>query len=159
MLGTIHVIFRGGVGLSFWYSPRKISDKIRAFFFGGSRTGSVFQTSPRFSKQLDNSARLSRYFNTQSRLLWQLQLISGFRDNLTTLHLGFHDNFMLNSGFLNNLTLNKGFCDNCTLQQNLPGNFIVNFTQYTCSQADFKLELFWPVWVNITYFKHNNWSY
>ena len=147
-------------GSSFWYSPRKISDKIRAiFFFAGPRARSVFQTSPRVSKQLDNSDRLSRYFNTQSWLLWQLQLNSGFRDNLTTLHLGFHDNFMLNSGFLNNLTLNKGFRDNCTLQQNLPDNFIVNFTQYTGSQANFKLELFWPVWVNITHFKHNNRSY
>ena len=59
------------------------------------------------------------------------------------LNSGFRDNYMLNSGFCHKFKLNLGFRDNCTLQEEQPDNFIVKWTLFLGSLANFTLGLIW----------------
>ena len=69
-------------------------------------------------------------------------LNSGFRDNYM-LNSGFHAKFRLNSCFWHQFKLNLGFRDNCTLQEEQPDSFIVNWTLFLGSLANFTLRLIW----------------
>ena len=65
-------------------------------------------------------------------------LNNGFRDSYV-FNSGCHNKFRLNSGFCHNFTLNLGFRDNCTLQEKQLDSFIVKFTLFLGSLANFTL--------------------
>ena len=67
---------------------------------------------------------------------------SGFRNNYK-LNSGFNNKFRLNSGFCHKFKLTLGFRDNCTLQEEQPDTFIVNWTHFLGSLANFTLGLIW----------------
>ena len=69
-------------------------------------------------------------------------LNSGFRNNYM-LNSGFHNKFRLNSDFNHKFKLNLCFRNNCILQEEQPDSFIVNWTLFLCSLANFTLGLIW----------------
>ena len=110
----------------------------RKIFFGQYRSKVIFFAGPlgRIIFLMPESYKYRGFRNNFMRN-------SGFHDNYMLINSGFHTKFRLNSCFCHQFKLNLGFRDNCTLQEEQPDSFIVNWTLFLGSLANFTLGLIW----------------